>query len=118
MKQIEINGTMLEFNIYDADTFERYEKAENRIKEAPEKAKKRQETEGFAGYIRSYCEDVKKGFDEVFGEGAGAKVCGENDDLEVCAECFASLAQAVKDQAKKLKENRLLASVLENEEES
>ena len=75
-----INGVDLDFRMYDEDKadireryFEELKKMRNVNKEVPD---------GTAKERNKYlCDRIKGFFDHVFGEGAGAAVCGEGSDL-------------------------------------
>ena len=75
-----INGVDLDFRMYDEDKadireryFEELKKMRNVNKEVPD---------GTAKERNKYlCDRIKGFFDHVFGEGAGAAVCGEGNDL-------------------------------------
>lgn len=75
-----INGVDLDFRMYDEDKadireryFEELKKMRNVNKEVPD---------GTAKERNKYlCDRIKRFFDHVFGEGAGATVCGEGNDL-------------------------------------
>lgn len=75
-----INGVGLDFRMYDEDKadireryFEELKKMRNVNKEVPD---------GTAKERNKYlCDRIKGFFDHVFGEGAGAAVCGEGNDL-------------------------------------
>ena len=105
MKKIIINGVELEFDIYDADTFEKYDKLEKAVSNIKEEADKIHAEQGFAAYIRFISGTVKGGFDDIFGQGTAEKVCGKGDSLVVSMESFADLSNAVTRQTKELEAN-------------
>lgn len=87
---MRINNVELDFDLYDADNAElreRYFKQLDKMKTVAEDIPDETETEKH----RYLCRRVKKIFDEVFGEGAGVKVCGVKDNLLVCMKAFDEL---------------------------
>ena len=83
-----INGVTLDFNLYDAEVMEKYEKAFNSLGDII-KNEKNIKTE--SKRIRSQCEAVRDCFDTLFGPGAGVMVCGEPMDLMRHLEAFNDL---------------------------
>ena len=74
----EYNGCTYEFDIADADASEKYEKA---IEVMEEEEKTIPKTGKLSEIYRAQCGLIKHFFDNVFEEGAGAKVCGEKDNI-------------------------------------
>lgn len=105
MCKIMIHETELEFDIYDADTFEKYHSAEKSITEAMQKAKEITDEQGFPHYIRTICGEVKKNFDLIFGDGMGNRVCGPKNSLIKCCEAFSILASEVSKQSDAFEHN-------------
>ena len=66
------------------NAFKELEKMKN-ISE--EQSKFEDEAEG----IKFLCGRIKSLFDNVFGEGTGAKVCTETDDLLICMDAYEKL---------------------------
>lgn len=95
MREIEVNGSTLPFNILDADI---REKCDGEIKKLVAAVQDMSAYEGkteFEG-MRYQCRAVDAFFDCVFGAGTAEKIFGVNNDLEarlngfsdVCAEYF------------------------------
>lgn len=75
-----INGVELDFHLYDGDKhdvkeryFEELKKMKDIKSEIPAGSEQEQN--------KYLCDRIKGFFDHVFGEGAGAAVCGEGNDL-------------------------------------
>ncbi|MFL8712802.1 DUF6673 family protein [Clostridioides sp. GD02377] len=89
-----INNVELEdFDIYDADEFEKVEKTiDLTIAETG-----RVEKEATKGYemIRGVCNSIFKCFDDIFGEGVSFKMFGDKRNLKVCSNAFFELIEEV-----------------------
>lgn len=90
----QINGIELNFDATDADTLNRYITAmdscsekSSEIKEPGNDKKKLVET------YRKMCGNIKTVFDDIFGEGTGNKVCGQNDSVLECQKAYLALAE-------------------------
>ncbi len=53
---------------------------------------------------QAYCRMVSRFFDTLFGVGAGARICGEDEDR--CSAAFLSFARFVRDQLEELRQIR------------
>ena len=111
MSKFEINGVELEFDIYDADTYDAYEKSVEEVKKISEKANNTETQKHFSTYIREFSSAVKKHYDEIFGDGTGEKVCSEKDSLVIASKAFTALAREVARQGEALKANSLLTDI-------
>ena len=96
---LEINGTELDFDLFDADTAEVYEIA---YSEAQDIIAELQKSDKMSIAFRRGCAAVKKVFDTIFGEGVGDEVCGEKDNFRICMEAFQELTDEVIRQKKEL----------------
>lgn len=87
MSQIwEYNGQQFEFDLMDAVTAERYEKA---VAALEEKEKQAKNTSGLGNVIRYQCDMIYGFFDDIFGEGASEKLFGDNKyNLRTCSEAY------------------------------
>lgn len=89
---MKINGVKLDFRLYDSDQEERKKRyfAElNRVKEVVKEKWTGPERE----QNERLCDTIKKVFDNVFGEGTGAAVCGAGNDLLAHLEAFDNLVE-------------------------
>lgn len=91
----EYNGYEYEFDIADADYSEKYEVAiEAMAKEEKEIPKAGKLSEIY----RAQCGMIKRFFDNVFVEGAGANVCGARDNVTKCYDAYLAFIEFVKAQ--------------------
>lgn len=104
MAKICINGTELDFSVYDAQTFEQYEKACMLVRDESKRSLEEQGGKGFSEAIRIQCQAVKKGFDMIFGKGTGVAILGERDDLMVCQNAFMALVMSEQEQAEEMQQ--------------
>ena len=81
MSKFEINGVELEFDIYDADTYDAYEKSVEEVKKISEKANNTETQKHFFNIHSGVFKRCKKHYDEIFGDGTGEKVCSEKTVL-------------------------------------
>lgn len=95
----EINGVKLEFDVFDADVYEKYATAKQKLVEDLSKTGK-----GDPAMFRKQCNAVKEFFDYTFREGTGVAVCGEKDNLKVCINAFCEVAKEDERQAAELNE--------------
>ena len=70
--EININGALLNLNVFEANQAQRLVESYKYVAEEAEKAQGKSLPE----QINIQCEAVKVAFDSVFGEGAGTAVCG------------------------------------------
>lgn len=99
MKEIIINGVNLgEFDIFEADVAEKYEKALDDV------IKKAQVTQGLktSVVIRKQCETVFEVFDSLFGEGTSKKIFGDRVNVLMCMNAFEEMVKQVNDQKEEL----------------
>ena len=87
---MEINGKKLKFNLFDEDNAEAKKKYFEKLEEM---AHVRDALpDGTEQEKNKYlCDRIKDMFDYVFGEGVGASVCGQNNDLLVHLEAYDQL---------------------------
>lgn len=100
MSILNINGVQLDFNLYDADLVERYEKANDKVIEMMG------DNENFKGLrlhenLRLQCKIIDEFFDSTFGEGTAEKLFGGKADLKVHSDAFSLIVA----ETKKLEEN-------------
>ncbi len=77
---MKINGTELYFDLYDADTAQRYEQALSILRSIPQP----DENTRLADSIRTQCSAVFSFFDTLFGMGTSLKLFGEETNLTKC----------------------------------
>ena len=89
---MQINGIELDFRLYDEDQAERKKRYFDELKQM-----QNIENELLVGTEqeknRYLCDRIKRVFDNVFGEGTGAAVCGEGNDLLNHLEAFDQLVE-------------------------
>lgn len=84
----EINGVQLDFNLFDADTYEAYKETyENTENELEKVGEEKNDAECF----RIMCNAIKDCFDCIFGPGTGDEVCGQNSDFLKCIDAYEAL---------------------------
>lgn len=69
------NGFDLSFDIENLEDTERYESAIEKMKTSEKLIKKDGKK---SEYIKGYCMMIRTMFDDIFGNGASNKICGEN----------------------------------------
>lgn len=86
MSQIwEYNGVQYEFDLMDAETADRYDKA---LKKLEEKEKRIRMSGILAETIKDTCDMVYGFFDDVFGDGSSDRIIGRNYNLRACSEAY------------------------------
>ena len=88
----EYNGSKFEFDLADADASEKYE---NAIDVMSEEEKTVPKTGKLSGIYRAQCALIKHFFDNVLGEGAGNKICGEKDIITDCYKAYDAFLEFV-----------------------
>lgn len=86
---MKINGVELDFRLYSAEQVEMADRYRKGLKEF--KDLKDHLPEDGIEKCRFVCDKIKSFFDDVFGEGAGAKVCGSGSDLLYCVDAYSRL---------------------------
>lgn len=86
MSQIwEYNGEQYEFDLMDAETADRYDRA---LKALEEKEKHIRKSGKLSETIRSTCDMVYDFFDDIFGKGTSGKMIGKDYNLRTCSEAY------------------------------
>lgn len=98
---LEINGVELDFDMFDAETAEAYEKGYEKMQSTIAELQK---TDKMSVVFHKGCSAVKEVFDTIFGEGSGVEVCGEKNNFKVCLEAFQALTDESIRQRKELDE--------------
>ena len=91
MKTI-INGVELEFDVYEADNAELYQKETEKIIKVCEKLKG---NDDLAKAIRVQCKAIFDFIDTLFGEGKHREIFGESVNLKTCAKAYADINAAI-----------------------
>lgn len=105
MSQVETvfrhNGAEYEFDMFDADTADKfqtaYENMQKNEKDAPKDGR-------LAELTRGQCKLIKAFFNDTLGAGSGDAVCGEKDNLSACYEAYSKFMDFINEQKKHLKE--------------
>ena len=87
------NGTVVEFNVYDADTADIYDSFLKSVTEASEKLET-MVNEAPGDSIRLMFGVIIDGCDALFGSGMGNKICGERPDMKVALTVFGKIRES------------------------
>ena len=96
---MKLNGKECAFSIMkvaDAEKFSAAMALLNKAKEIP----KPTGVEDFPGWLREQCGICISFFDTIFGEGAGAQIIPDTEDLSVCRKSIAEFLQMTNEQRK------------------
>ena len=96
---MKLNGKEYAFSIMkvaDAEKFSAAMALLNKAKEIP----KPTGVEDFPGWLREQCGICISFFDTIFGEGAGAQIIPDTEDLSVCRKSIAEFLQLTNEQRK------------------
>lgn len=96
---LKFRGLELDFDIYDADTADRYETAVRRMRD---NLKAVGEGKSVAASIRAQCEIIFAMLDEVFGEGFHRELFGSQVNARECLLALKELTQAVAAQRREI----------------
>lgn len=115
MSQIwEYNGVQYEFDLMDAETADRYDKA---LEKMGEKEKSIRKTGKLSETIMDTCDMIYGFFDDLFGDGASDKIFARNYNLRLCIEaCFNSFRPFANKQLEELNayNNRMMSTPVIN----
>lgn len=87
-----INGIELEFDIYEADNAELFQKETEKVIKVSKKLK---DNEDLAKAIRVQCKAVFDFIDALFGEGVHREIFGDSVNLKTCAKVYADINAAI-----------------------
>lgn len=87
MSRFKINDVELEYDAFDLDTAETYRREKTAVTDKTSSLKDKDGLE----IARGQCKAVKEFFDAMFGAGTGVRICGEKDNLRVCADAYAAM---------------------------
>lgn len=97
---MKILGKEIEFDFFDADKMEKWDKCTEKMKNAINKL----DVNNMKQYefIKKFCEAIEKCFDEVFGEGSSKEIFEGKQNFRLCVKAYKDLVQARKEQDKEL----------------
>lgn len=97
---MKILGKEIEFDFFDADAMERWDKHTEEMKNTINKldVKNMRQSE----FIRKFCTAIEKSFDGIFGEGTSKKVFEGKQNFKLCVKAYKDLVQGRKEQDKEL----------------
>ena len=84
---MEINGVTLEFDILDADTAEKYERALREMEQEADSLDEQGDI-SLADNIRIQCRAIFDFFNTIFGEGTDKAIFGEKVNLGTCMDAY------------------------------
>lgn len=100
---LEINGLKFEFDMSDADTYEKYMELADKVDEITGKTlPEGGSTEEYAELTREKCRIVREFTDAVLGEGAGEKLC----PIDSWRKCSGVLDAIIDDVYRQIEENK------------
>lgn len=85
---LTMNGKEFEFDLFELETTKKYEKA---FRNVVEKMENMDEKIMLSESIVIQCDTIRTCIDEIFGEGTGIEVCGENYNLTTHMNAFDAL---------------------------
>lgn len=92
MAKICLNNVELEFDVFEAENAEKFQKETQKIIAAAEKAKGENDI-GTA--IREQCRAVFAFIDALFGKGVHKKIFGDSVNLRTCLEAYNTIISAI-----------------------
>ena len=98
--KLKLNQVEVEFNLYNANTAEIYEKGNREVMEVSEEAMK---CDSLAEAIRKEYTAIVGLFDALFGEGKGTEICGTEPDLNPCLDAYEALVGCAFQQQENMK---------------
>lgn len=103
------NGIEVEFDVYDAETADIYDRFLKSATEASEKLETML-NEAPGDSIRLMFEVIIDGCDTLFGSGMGTKICGERPNLKVALSVFGKIRESQDIQITELKKLSYVAT--------
>jgi len=79
------NGVSFDFDIEDIEDLQRYENAYEQMTVDQKLLKKDGKK---SEYVKAYCEMIRRLFENIFGDGAGTKICGERYNSRTDTEAY------------------------------
>ena len=105
---LNLNGIEVEFDIFDADTAEKYEIALDNLEASGEEAKKTGQNGKLSEIIRMQCEGVIDFVDDIFGDGTAREIFGERTNLRESLKIAKQIIDAGDKQRKEFEAERML----------
>ena len=99
-----VNGKELDYDIFDADKADVYEKAMNTVSEKMATLEKEKDSMSFAKAIRAQCETVAECFDTLFGGGAAAGIFDGTLNLKLALQSFQELVDGINEKKKEIEQ--------------
>ena len=94
------NVDLIDIDIFDADTAEKYEDALKEVEAVTETVKDMKLSDS----VKAQCNSIFKVFNILFGEGTDKKVFGDKVNLLVCIKAFGELVEQVNKQKSAMEE--------------
>ena len=97
---MKILGKEIEFDFFDADEMEKWDKYTEKMKADKDKLnfKNMKQSE----FIRKFCSIVEECFDNIFGEGTSKELFQGKKNFRLCVKAFKDLAKAKKEQVNEI----------------
>lgn len=97
---MKILGKEIEFDFFDADEMEKWDKYTEKMKSDKDKLnfKNMKQSE----FIRKFCTIVEECFDSIFGEGTSKELFQGKQNFRLCVEAYKDLVKARKEQDKEI----------------
>ncbi len=104
-----VNGKELDYDIFEADKADVYEKAMNAVTARMAALEKKKYDVSFAKAIRVQCEAVAECFDTLFGDGAATTIFDGKVNLKLALQSFQELIEGI--DAKKAELNDMAEAI-------
>lgn len=97
---MKILGKEIEFDFFDADAMEKWDKYTEEMKNTINKlnVKNMKQSE----FIRKFCTAIEKCFDGIFGEGTSKEIFEGKQNFKLCVNAYKDLVQGRKEQDNEL----------------
>lgn len=92
MAKLTINDVELEFDVFEAENAEMYQKGLEKIIALSDKLKGEKD---LSKAIRTQCKAVFEFIDSLFGSGTHNKIFGESVNLKACVQAFNDINKAI-----------------------
>lgn len=97
---MKILGKEIEFDFFDADEMEKWDKRAGEMKNKINKLNVNNMKQ--FEFIRKFCSAIEECFDNIFGEGTSKEIFKGKQNLKLCVQAYKELVQARKGQDKEL----------------
>ena len=97
---MKILGKEIEFDFFDADEMEKWDKYTEEMKATINKldVKNMKQSE----FIRKFCTAIERSFDGIFGEGTSKEIFEGKQNFRLCVDAYKDLVKARKEQDKEI----------------